>query len=303
MIHRSSHYLTSAESDAVQVYYGVYFRWMEEALNGLLREAGHPLSTLLKEGLAIPTVGARMQFRRPLQLDDLVAIESSFHPGQAAGTGATTNSDASPESRLCFSTRHQFLGEDGEVVAAGALDHRVTPRDAFDTAMPVPDWLSGRFVNLAREDGAIPEAPKLPSRGEGLSRRRTRRITMADTDPQSVHAFQWFMMMEEGFADMMAEAGHPFWTLIHDEQQGHPAVYAELEVFSKVHLDDVLDVRSYVSGVGRSSFDAEGAFRRDGTLVARASCRRVWVAFREGVQQPIPVPDWVRAGIDPGTHL
>lgn len=131
----------------------------------------------------------------------------------------------------------------------------------------------------------------------GRSVTTTRRLTMGDVDAVQVYAPNYFRWMDESNHELFVSLGHPLGEVLQDGF-GMPAVNASCEYLSPVVLDDLLECTTYVSRVGTASFDVSHEFRCDGRDIARGLMTHVWITIGDG-QHAAPVPDWLRAGVEP----
>jgi YbgC/YbaW family acyl-CoA thioester hydrolase len=70
-----------ADTDAAGViYFGCVYRWHESAMQEWLRNAGHPIGKLLKEGYAIPCVHSEADYSHPLRVGDELTVQ--LRPGK-----------------------------------------------------------------------------------------------------------------------------------------------------------------------------------------------------------------------------
>lgn len=62
-----------ADVDGAEIlYFASPLRWMEAQFTEWLAEIGHPLRTILEEGLGMPIVKTEVTYAQPLRLDDVV---------------------------------------------------------------------------------------------------------------------------------------------------------------------------------------------------------------------------------------
>lgn len=111
------------------VYFGRYWDWYEQAFEGLLAAAGHPLEAMLERGVGLPVVHAELDYRNAIRLGDHVTATVTL---ERVGTRS-----------VAFAAT--FDDQDGNVTAEGTVIHAYSaigmgPADA-------PDWLRA----LARE--------------------------------------------------------------------------------------------------------------------------------------------------------
>lgn len=71
------HHLRVPASDCTvgnHVYYARYLDWLEAARNEFFRAIGHPLSKLVADGVMLPAVEARLDFRGAARFDERVVV-------------------------------------------------------------------------------------------------------------------------------------------------------------------------------------------------------------------------------------
>jgi acyl-CoA thioester hydrolase len=75
--HVFEHHLRVAASDCTvgnHVYYSRYLDWLEAARNELMRAVGHPFPALMENGVLLPALEARLQYRGAARFDDRVIV-------------------------------------------------------------------------------------------------------------------------------------------------------------------------------------------------------------------------------------
>jgi acyl-CoA thioesterase FadM len=120
----TTHRITMAEVDAVQVNFIAYFGWMDKGFHELLAGLGHPLTSILATGYGTPAVDARCSYLKAAGLDDVVTLLTSV-----ARVG-----------RASFDIDHQ-ASTDAGVIARGVIRHVWIELGSVPRPMPVPDWL------------------------------------------------------------------------------------------------------------------------------------------------------------------
>jgi acyl-CoA thioester hydrolase len=120
---------------------------------------------------------------------------------------------------------------------------------------------------------------------------RRDRIVMSEVDVAQIHFTTLFRWMDRGLTEWLAQADHPF-TRILEEGPGIPVVDANVSISERLLLDDEVEIRSYVGGIGTTSFRSLHVFRRDGKIAATG--RIVHVCVDRVTREPVPVPDWIR---------
>ena len=122
---------------------------------------------------------------------------------------------------------------------------------------------------------------------------------MSEVDVAQIHFTAVHRWMDRGLSEWLAEVGHPFTRLL-EEGPGIPIVEARCSFLGRIMLDDVIEQRSDVGGVGRTSFRSRHVFTRDGEVVARGEL--VHVCVDRETRATVPVPGWLRTVADPGTE-
>lgn len=109
-----------AETDQMQVaYYANYFIWFEVARTDWLRDAGLTYRQMESDGLMLPVIDARCEYRAPARYDDELAVR-------------TTARMVSP-ARLAFD--YEISGPGG-VVAVGSTIHATLDRSGRPVRVP-----------------------------------------------------------------------------------------------------------------------------------------------------------------------
>jgi acyl-CoA thioester hydrolase len=121
--------------------------------------------------------------------------------------------------------------------------------------------------------------------------RQSFRVVMAEVDASQIHFTAIYRWMDRGFSEWLAEVGHPF-TRILDEGPGVPIVDSRCSFLGRIALDDLLELRTVIGGIGRTSFRSRHEFTRGGEVVARGEL--VHVCVNRQTREPVPVPDWLR---------
>ncbi|WP_370455465.1 acyl-CoA thioesterase [Synechococcus sp. RSCCF101] len=62
------------------MWHGAYLAWLEEARVGALEQAGLPYHRLVNQGVELPVVSLRLDYRQPLLLGDAVEVRSHLRP-------------------------------------------------------------------------------------------------------------------------------------------------------------------------------------------------------------------------------
>ncbi len=123
-------------------------------------------------------------------------------------------------------------------------------------------------------------------------------VVMSEVDVAQIHFTNAYRWMDRGLSEWLAEVGHPFTRLL-EEGPGIPIVDSRCSFLGRIMLDDMIDQRTDVTGVGRTSFRSRHVFERNGEVMARGEL--VHVCVDRETRETTPVPDWLRAVADPGT--
>ena len=75
----TSHRVIYGDTDQMGVvYYANYLRWFEMGRTELLREIGHPYTSVEEKGLRFPVIEVSCRYHRPARYDDTVLIETAI---------------------------------------------------------------------------------------------------------------------------------------------------------------------------------------------------------------------------------
>jgi acyl-CoA thioester hydrolase len=109
-----------AETDQMQVaYHAHYFVWFEVARTDWLRDAGFTYRQMEADGLMLPVIDARCQYRAPARYDDELAVRATARLVSPA--------------RLAFD--YEVCGPGG-VVAVGSTVHATLDRSGRPVRVP-----------------------------------------------------------------------------------------------------------------------------------------------------------------------
>lgn len=76
VVFRDVRHVVMGDVDAAGIiYYTAPYRWHESLFTRWLTSVGHPLRSMIEEGIACPVVRSEAEYRRPLRLDDEVALD------------------------------------------------------------------------------------------------------------------------------------------------------------------------------------------------------------------------------------
>lgn len=74
------------------LYFAAPYRWMEELFTGWLKGIGHPVSSMLRSGLACPCVASAATYPAPLSLDDEITL--TLRPSSIGTTSFSVTAEA-----------------------------------------------------------------------------------------------------------------------------------------------------------------------------------------------------------------
>lgn len=120
---------------------------------------------------------------------------------------------------------------------------------------------------------------------------QTRRIVMSEVDVAQIHFLTFYRWIDRSMTEWLADVGWPF-TRILQEGPGIPIVQTHLDIRRRVMLDDMITLRTWLGGVGSTSFRSLHEFTRDGELVAEGHL--VHVCVDRQTRDTVRVPDWIR---------
>lgn len=121
----------------------------------------------------------------------------------------------------------------------------------------------------------------------------TFRVCMRDMDHANIYFGTYYEWMDRAFADFLQSSGHSV-REIFDAGLGIPIVESRCTYLTPVALDEVLCIRSWISGLGRTSFTVTHEFTRtsDGARVARGAITHVWID--RVTNKALEPPAWFR---------
>jgi acyl-CoA thioester hydrolase len=126
--------------------------------------------------------------------------------------------------------------------------------------------------------------------------RQSFRVVMAEVDAVQIHFTAVFRWIDRGVSEWLAEVGHPFTRLL-EEGPGIPIVDARARFFSRIRLDDVLTLHTWVADVGTTSFRTRHRFTRGDEAMAEGEL--VHVCVDRVTRATVAVPGWLRAQAHP----
>lgn len=122
------------------------------------------------------------------------------------------------------------------------------------------------------------------------------RVVMSEVDVAQIHFTAVHRWMDRGLCEWLAEVGRPFVDLL-ETGPGIPIVETRCTFVGRIMLDDLIDQRTSIGGVGRTSFRSRHEFARAGEPMARAEL--VHVCVDRATREPVPVPAWLRELAEP----
>jgi acyl-CoA thioester hydrolase len=114
---------------------------------------------------------------------------------------------------------------------------------------------------------------------------------MVDVDLEQINFCTYFRWMDIAYTQMLVDLGHPLSELL-ATGISTPIVNARCSYRIPVGLDDLLDIRSWISDIGRSSYQVNHEFSRAKEVVAKGAVKHVWIT--RDPPQPVEVPTWLR---------
>lgn len=119
----------------------------------------------------------------------------------------------------------------------------------------------------------------------------TFRVVMSEVDASQIHFTAVHRWMDRGLSEWLAEIGRPF-TRILEEGPGIPIVETRCRFVGRIMLDDMIDQRTEIGGLGSSSFRSRHLFTRAGEPMAHGEF--VHVCVNRATREPVAVPEWLR---------
>lgn len=117
------------------------------------------------------------------------------------------------------------------------------------------------------------------------------RVVMGEVDSSQVHFTAMHRWMDRGWSEWLALEGHDFTRLL-DEGPGVPIVETRCRFLLRVMLNDELTLRTWVTGIGNTSFRTKHQFRRDGELAVDGEM--IHVCVNRETRDTLRVPDWIK---------
>ena len=116
-------------------------------------------------------------------------------------------------------------------------------------------------------------------------------VAMSEVDAAQIHFTAVHRWMDRGLSEWLAEVGRPFTRLL-QEGPGIPIVETRCSFFGRIMLDDLIEQRTEIGGVGTTSFRSRHVFRRAGEVMARGEL--IHVCVDRETRETVPVPEWLR---------
>jgi YbgC/YbaW family acyl-CoA thioester hydrolase len=125
------------------------------------------------------------------------------------------------------------------------------------------------------------------------------RVPFVDVDSsQRIHFTAMFRYFELAEHALMRELGLPYATTL--QEYRFPRVHLSCDFRAAISYDDLLDIETEVEHVGHTSWTLHFNARKvpDGVLAAEG--RMTIVALDPETERPTPLPDALRAALEPG---
>lgn len=120
------------------------------------------------------------------------------------------------------------------------------------------------------------------------------RVAMRDVDSVNIYYATYYEWMERATCELFGRSGHPI-SGVFAAGFAIPVVHSSCTYLMPVRMDEILCVQSWISHLGRRSFQLTHRFARasDGAPVAWGRTTHVW-AKRPAMAAALP-PPWFRA--------
>lgn len=109
------------------VWHGHYIRYFEDGRESFGRKYGVSYLNFYQQGLAVPIVSVDCQYKRPLRYGDIVIVETTYIPLEAA--------------KLQFEYK-MFESKSRELVAVGSSLQVFVDAKTFDLQLTVPPYFA-----------------------------------------------------------------------------------------------------------------------------------------------------------------
>jgi YbgC/YbaW family acyl-CoA thioester hydrolase len=118
-------------------------------------------------------------------------------------------------------------------------------------------------------------------------------VGMIDVDLVQIHFASYMSWVDRAFSTLLEELGQPLQDIL-STGWGTPVVDLHCSYRSPVGLGDRLLTRTWVDGVGTSSFTVRHEFRCQDRVAAVVDSKHVWISTEGGSPSPRPLPSWLR---------
>ncbi|NMI00195.1 acyl-CoA thioesterase [Pseudonocardia acidicola] len=155
---RAAEYLATArrrvamgDVDAAGIlYFAAPYRWLEELFTGWLKDAGHPVSAMLRSQVACPCVASAATYLAPLSLDDEITL--TLQPSSIGTTSFAVTAEARRVDDGAVAVRatgwHVWAAFDGP-------DHpNISPQ-------VLPGWLQSELTSIELTQPCISERSRV----------------------------------------------------------------------------------------------------------------------------------------------
>ena len=121
----------------------------------------------------------------------------------------------------------------------------------------------------------------------------TMTVRMYDTDAAGILYFgSQFRFAHDAFESLLASEGVSFGDLLEKESFLFVIVHAEADYKSSLKVGDIIDVRTYISRIGDTSFAVEYSILRNSETVGRV--QTVHVCIDRNSREKISIPEKAR---------
>jgi acyl-CoA thioester hydrolase len=272
------------ECDATGVVNTInYLYYMQETALAHSVELGYTTDRWLDKGIAWVIRETEIEYFNPLKYGD--SIEISMRMGDLRRTSAT-----------------RFF----ELILVGESKHVAKARSEWvaidiDTLRPltIPKDVIADFFTYPAVDKPSPRKrfPKGPSPPMKLFR-SFKTVEWRDLDLQRhVNNATYLSYMETASLEAVEKVGLSFQSVL-EQNIGAVQQWSHVLYQGQAAVSDELEITTYVSEVGTTSYIAHYMITRqgDGAILTRGHTRWVWIDL--ATQKPRPIPTMLRAGLD-----
>ena len=136
-----------------------------------------------------------------------------------------------------------------------------------------------------------------PSREPGVPFSHHLRVRYAECDPQGVvFNAHYLAYMDQSMTELWRDALGGYQSMI-DRGLDMVVVETTLRFHQPAHFDELLTLEVAITRLGNTSISTEHRISRDGVMVLEGVLHHVLVDL--GNRAKAPLPDWVRAGLEP----